>query len=186
MIQTLSIDEITARIEAALYSAGRPLSLDELVRASGSNSKQKTIKILNNLVELTRSMFRAIEICKLEDGSFVLQLKPEYTPIIRKYAQRPVMSTATLKTLSYVAYEEPITSKRLVQIRGSQVYTHLRDLEQTNFVEHDNIGRLKVYKTTKKFQEYFGVADLHSIRKKIGLSAAEEYRRDPSTSTAKP
>ena len=167
MIQALSTDEITARIEAALYSAGRPLSLDELVRASGSNSKQKTIKILNNLAELTRSMFRAIEICKLEDGNFVFQLKPEYTPIIRKYAQRPVMSMATLKTLSYVAYEEPITSKRLVQIRGSQVYTHLRDLERTNFVEHDNVGRLKVYKTTKKFQEYFGVADLNSLRKKL-------------------
>jgi chromosome segregation and condensation protein ScpB len=34
-------------------------------------------------------------------------------------------------------------------------------------VEHENVGRLKVYKTTKKFQEYFGVADLNSLRKKL-------------------
>jgi len=34
--------EATARIEAALYSAGRPLKIEDLIRASGTESRTKT------------------------------------------------------------------------------------------------------------------------------------------------
>jgi segregation and condensation protein B len=122
-------DEIAARIEAALYSAGRPLSLDELIRASGTNSKEKTHRVVDELAKKANSTFRAIEIAQLEDGTYVLQLRPQYTPLVRKFAQHPLLPPGALKTLSYVAYEQPVTSKRLVQIRGSQVYSHIKLLE---------------------------------------------------------
>ena len=160
-------DEVTARIEAALYSAGRPLNLDELIKASGTNSKDKTVRIVNDLIKKTKSTFKAIEITQLEDGTYVFQLKPAYTPLIRKFAQHPLVPSAALKTLSYIAYEQPVTSKRLVQIRGSQVYSHIKELEQLQFIEHENLGRLKVYRTTKKFQDYFGITDLNSMKSKL-------------------
>ena len=164
---SLPEQEITARIEAALYSAGRPLSVEELVRASGTNSKEKTIKVVTDLIRKTKSVFNAIEISQLEDGTYVFQLKPAYTPVVRKFAQQPLISSSSLKTLSYIAYEQPVTSRRLVQIRGSQVYTHLRELESVSFIEHEKLGRLKVYRTTKKFQDYFGVNDLDSMKSKL-------------------
>ena len=159
--------EIVARIEAALYSAGRPLTLDELVKASGTNSKEKTRRIVNDLAKKVKSTFRAIEIAQLEDGNYVLQLRPEYTPLVRKFAQHPLLPSGALKTLSYVAYEQPVTSKRLVQIRGSQVYSHIKVLEQLQFVEHENLGRLKVYRTTTKFQNYFGITDLNAVKSRL-------------------
>ena len=159
--------EITARIEAALYSAGRPLSLDELIKASGTNSKEKTHRIVNDLARKAKSTFRAIEIAQLEDGKYVFQLRPEYTPLVRKFAQHPLLPSGALKTLSYIAYEQPVTSKRLVQIRGSQVYPHIKVLEQMQFVEHENLGRLKVYRTTPKFQNYFGITDLNAVKSKL-------------------
>jgi len=161
---SLPNEEITARIESALYSAGRPLSIDELLRASGTNSKSSTRTVINDLVKKTKSVFAAIEITELADGTFVLQLKPRYTPLIRKFAQRPLIPTSALKTLSYITYEQPVTSKRLVQIRGSQVYAHIRTLKQMGFIELENLGRSKTYRTTKKFRSYFGVTDLESIR----------------------
>ena len=164
MRNSLPNEEITARIESALYSAGRPLSFDELLRASGTNSKSNTRTVINELVKKTKSVFAAIEITELADGTFVLQLKPRYTPLIRKFAQRPLIPTSALKTLSYITYEQPVTSKRLVQIRGSQVYAHLRSLKQMGFIELENLGRSKTYRTTKKFRSYFGVTDLESIR----------------------
>ena len=164
---SLPEQEITARIEAALYSAGRPLSVEELVRASGTNSKEKTIKVVTDLIRKTKSVFNAIEISQLEDGTYVFHLKPDYTPVVRKFAQQPLISSSSLKTLSYIAYEQPVTSRRLVQIRGSQVYTHLRELESVSFIEHEKLGRLKVYRTTKKFQDYFGVNDLDSMKSKL-------------------
>jgi segregation and condensation protein B len=165
-------DEVAARIEAALYSAGRPLSLDELIRASGTNSKEKTHRVVNDLAKKTNSTFRAIEIAHLEDGKFVLQLRPEYTPLVRKFAQHPLLPSGALKTLSYIAYEQPVTSKRLVQIRGSQVYSHIKVLEQLQFVEHENLGRLKVYRTTPKFQNYFGITDLNAVKSKLVTATA--------------
>jgi segregation and condensation protein B len=175
-------DEIAARIEAALYSAGRPLSLDELIRASGTNSKEKTHRVVNDLAKKANSTFRAIEIVQLEDGKFVLQLRPQYTPLVRKFAQHPLLPSGALKTLSYIAYEQPVTSKRLVQIRGSQVYSHIKVLEQLQFVEHENLGRLKVYRTAPKFQNYFGITDINAVKSKL-VTAATTTTAGSSTTT---
>ena len=161
---------MVARIEAALYSAGRPLSIDELIRASGTSSKEKTLRILNDLMRKSKSTFKAIEIAQLDDGKFVFQLRPEYTPLVRRFAQHPLIPSAALKTLSYIAYEQPVTSKRLVQIRGSQVYSHVKELEQLQFIEHENLGRLKVFHTTKKFQDYFGISDMNAMKNKLVAS----------------
>jgi segregation and condensation protein B len=177
-------EEVAARIEAALYSAGRPLSVDELIKASGTNSKEKTLRIVNDLVKKTKATFKAIEIAQLEDGTYVLQLRPEYTPLVRKFAQHPLIPSAALKTLSYIAYEQPVTSKRLVQIRGSQVYSHVKILEQLQFVEHENLGRLKVYRTTAKFQNYFGITDLNAMKSK--LVATSNKQSPPAPRAAAP
>ena len=176
-------DEVAARIEAALYSAGRPLSLDELIRASGTNSKEKTHRVVNDLAKKANSTFRAIEIAHLEDGKYVLQLRPEYTPLVRKFAQHPLLPSGALKTLSYIAYEQPVTSKRLVQIRGSQVYSHIKVLEQLQFVEHENLGRLKVYRTTPKFQNYFGITDLNAVKSKLVTATASTTTTTTTTTT---
>ena len=180
--------EITARIEAALYSAGRPLSVEELIRASGTNSKEKTIKVVTDLIRKTKSVFNAIEITHLEDGTYVFQLKPAYMSIIRRFAHQPLVPSAALKTLSYIAYEQPVTSRRLVQIRGTQVYTHIKELESMAFIEHEKLGRLKVYKITEKFQNYFGVTDLNSMKNKLVATAnnkkenkTKKIHNDPSS-----
>ena len=101
-------DEITARIETVLYSSGRPLSLDEIVMASGISSRTRVTRILLTLIDKTKSIFKAIEIARLEDGNFVLQVKSDYTPLVRKFAQRPIVSSGALRTLSYIAYEQPL------------------------------------------------------------------------------
>ena len=166
----LPLDEIIARVEAALYSAGRPLTIEEITKASGIDSKEKIKKILNELMNKTKVVFKAIEIVKLNDGSYVFQLKSNYTPIVRKFASKPQISNSVLKTLSYIAYEQPITSKRLVEIRGSKVYSHLKELEQIEFIVHKNVGRIKIYHTTRKFQDYFGINDLKLLKHSLLLN----------------
>jgi segregation and condensation protein B len=149
----------TARIEAALYSAGRPLKIEELIRASGTESRTKTYNILNNLMKKSKSVFKAIEIVTLPDGSYVFQLKPEYSSTVKKYASKPVLPKATLKTLSYIAYMQPISSG---------VYSHLKELRQLDFINHQNVGRLKIYTTTEKFQKYFGIqGDVENLKQRL-------------------
>ena len=168
MVKIEDEDEAMARIEAALYSSGRPLSIEELIKASGTESRTKTLNLLNILMKKTKSAFKAIEIVILPDGSYVFQLKPEHSSTIRKYASKPILPKATLKTLSYIAYMQPISSKQLVETRGSGVYSHLKELRQLDYIEHQNVGRLRIYTTTEKFQKYFGIqGDTDSLKQKL-------------------
>ena len=50
-------DEIVSRIEAALYSSGRPLTFEEIIRASGIESKDKVKILLNELIDKTQVVF---------------------------------------------------------------------------------------------------------------------------------
>jgi segregation and condensation protein B len=163
-----SNDEAIARIEAALYSAGRPLKIEDLIRASGTESRTKTYEILNELMKKTKSVFKALEIGMLPDGSYVFQLKPEYSSTIKRYASKPILPNATQKTISYIAYMQPSSSKQLVETRGSGVYEHLKELRQLDFITHQNVGRLKIYNTTEKFQKYFGIqGDVENLKQRL-------------------
>lgn len=161
-------DDPVARIEAALYSAGRPLRLEEIIRASGTESRAKTVEMLERIAKKTRSAFRALEVATLPDGTYVFQLKPEYTDVARRYASRPVISRATGKTLSYIAYNQPVSTRQLVETRGTGVYAHLKELRQLDFVRAERVGRLGIYTTSEKFQKYFGIqGDADTLREKL-------------------
>jgi len=168
MVKNENDDEATARIESALYSAGRPLSVEDLIRASGTESRPKTLALLDSIMKKTKNAFKSIEIVILPDGNYVFQLKPEYSSSVRRYASKPILSKATQKTLSYIAFEQPVSSKQLLEIRGSGVYVHLKELRQLNFIENQNIGRMKIYSTTEKFQKYFGISgDVNILKQRL-------------------
>jgi len=168
MIRIQNENDVAARLESALYSAGRPLTLEELIKASGTESRQKTTSTLDSIIKKMKNVFKAIEVVILPDGSYVFQLKPEYSSSIRKYASKPLLSRATQKTLSYIALEQPISSKQLLEVRGSGVYAQLKELRQLNFIEHQSVGRLRIYSTTEKFQKYFGIeGDVNVLKQKL-------------------
>ena len=168
MGKLLNEDQIAARLESALYSAGRPLTIEELIKAAGTESRQKTMSVLESIIKKMKNTFKAIEIVALPDGSYVFQLKPEYSASVRKYASKPLLSRATQKTLSYIALEQPISSKQLLEVRGSGVYGQLKELRQLNFIEHQSVGRLRIYSTTEKFQKYFGIeGDVNTLKQKL-------------------
>jgi segregation and condensation protein B len=168
MSKTENLDDAIAKIEAALYSAGRPLRLEDIITASGTGSRTKTIELLEGIMKKTKSAFKALEIILLPDGSYVMQLKPEYSATVKRYAAKPVLANATLKTLSYIAYMQPISSKQLVETRGSGVYAHLKELRQLDYITYQNVGRLKIFSTTEKFQKYFGIqGDVEDLKQRL-------------------
>lgn len=155
-----------ARIEAALYAAGKPLSIKEIQQAAGTNSASKAARLARAIAKKTNSTMQALEILELEDGSFVMQLKLQYNNIVRKFASKPFLANSVLKTLSCIAYMQPVSSKQLVELRGSQVYAHLKLLLQTGFIKYEKVGRNKIYRTSRKFQEYFGAESVEVLKVK--------------------
>jgi len=184
LVKINNLDEATARIEAALYSSGRPLRIESIVRASGTESKTKTLELLETIMKKTKTAFKALEIVTLPDGSYVMQLKPEYSSTVKRYASKPVLPNATLKTLSYIAYMQPISSKQLVETRGSGVYSHLKELRQLDYISHQNVGRMKIYTTTEKFQKYFGIqGDTEDLKQRLFSKVRKTARTKQATNS---
>lgn len=150
--------DMVAKIEAALYASGRPLDASELARVAGTSSERKAVAIVREITKAVSSSMNAIEVVEYPGQRFAMQLRAQYTSVARKFATRPLLSRAALKTLSYIAYFQPIASSDLVLRRSSTVYQHLRELEEVGFILGERQGRSKVYRTTGRFAEYFGLS----------------------------
>ena len=155
-------------VEAALYVAGRPLDLNELCSVLKTRSKNKARKLAKTLMQDYASRNTALEILELKDERYVLQLKAYYTPHVRKLVKRPLLSTGPLKTLSYIAYRQPISQKRVVEVRGHHVYAHIKLLKEMNLVASEKTGRSAVLRTTEYFADYFGLShDTPTMKKEL-------------------
>lgn len=151
-------EEIRARIEAALYSSGRALDAEQLAKAAGISSKKRAMDEAKAIQSRMKSMLSAIEVVEYPGQRYAMQLKAEYTNVARKFATKPLLSKAALRTLSFIAYFQPISSADLALRRGSQAYDHLKDLEEVGFLAWERKGRSKLYRTTTEFSEYFGLS----------------------------
>jgi segregation and condensation protein B len=153
-------------LEAALYVAGRPLDLNELCQVIGSRSKKKAQKYADMLIQEYAARNTALEILALKDERYVLQVKADFTPLIKKLVNRPLLSSGPLKTLSYIAYRQPVSQKRVIDVRGQHAYGHVKLLKDMGLIAAERSGRSMVLKTTDYFADYFGLTHDASMMKK--------------------
>lgn len=162
-----------ALIESALYVAGRPLDIKTLASVIKTRSKDLVRQLARTLRQEYESRPTSLEILELEDSRFVLQLKPKYSPRVQRLAIRPLLTTGPLKTLSYIAYRQPVSQKHVIDVRGNHAYSHLKQIEELRLIKRERVGRTKILRTTPFFADYFGLShDLRGMKrqlKKIGL-----------------
>jgi segregation and condensation protein B len=171
-----------ALLEAALYVAGRPLDLNELCQVIGSRSKKKVQKYADTLVQEYASRNTALEILALKDERYVLQVKAEFTPLIKKLVNRPLLSSGPLKTLSYIAYRQPVSQKRVVDVRGQHAYGHVKLLKDMGLITAERSGRTMALKTTDYFADYFGLThDMSMMKKELKRIFGEALKDDEQT-----
>jgi len=155
-------------LEAALYVAGRPLDLRTLGTMVKTRSKGKVRRLAKALLEEYKSRDTALEILELEGDRFVLQLKAEYTPKVRRLATRPLLPSGPLKTLSYIAYRQPVLQPQVIDVRGHHAYGHLRQLEDLDLITRERAGRTRVIRTTEFFADYFGLShDMRAMKRQL-------------------
>jgi segregation and condensation protein B len=155
-----------ALLEAALYVAGRPLDLYELTSVIGSRSKKRVQKLVATLIQEYLARNTSLEILELKDERYVLQIKAEYTPLVKRFVNRPLLSSGPLKTLSYIAYRQPISQKRVIEVRGQHAYGHIKLLKEMGLIAAEPSGRSMALKTTDYFADYFGLVHDTSLMKK--------------------
>jgi len=152
------IEEEVALLEAALYVAGRPLDLKTLGSVIKTRSKRKVQALSRTLAQRYLDRKGVLEVIELDDGRFVLQLKPNYVPRVRQLSMRPLLSQSPLKTLAFIAYRQPTTQAHIAAVRGSQVYAHIKELRNLGLISVEKLGKTNILRTTKIFADYFNLS----------------------------
>ena len=166
-------------LEAALYVAGRPLDLNELCSVLSTRSKKKTRRFTKALMQGYSARNTALEILELKDDRYVLQLKADFTPLVKKLVNRPLLSAGPLKTLSYIAYRQPISQKRVIQVRGQHAYGHVKLLKDMGLVAAERAGRSMTLRTTDYFADYFGLTqDTATMKRELKRIFGEAIKED--------
>jgi segregation and condensation protein B len=162
-------EERKAALEAIIYAADEPATIDQLTKALG-DEKLAVQASLDELVASYAAEERGIEI-RAVAGGYKMYTKPQQHDVVRRFIKslRPPLrlSMPALETLAVIAYKQPATAPEISEIRGvntSGVISTLLDKHLiTTAGRKEVIGRPILYKTSKEFLMRFGLSDLEEL-----------------------
>jgi len=155
--------KIKAMIEAAIFMAHEPVSVDKLKKLL----KIKPEKIRFFIEELKKDYSdedHGFYILEAPTG-FQFKIKAEYTGYVRTLTPYKDLSRGLLKTLALIAYKQPITQSQVVKVLGNRTYNYVKKLEQKGLVRTVKHGRTKALIATKEFANYFGLESTKDLKK---------------------
>lgn len=164
-------EQLPLILEALLFSAGRPLSEQQLLQLFAEDERPSLSELRKALHELEQIYApRAIELVLLGSG-YQFQSKIDFAEwISRLWDEKPSKySRALLETLALIAYRQPITRGEIEDIRGVSISpsifkTLLEERGWIRVVGHRDVpGRPGLYATTKLFLDYFGLNSLDQL-----------------------
>jgi len=159
------------KVEAVLYIAGRPLTLDEISENAGV-ARSAVKKVLELLEREYDERGAAFTIRQLPGERFVMELREELAPIAEKVAPDAVLSEEVMRTLSLIAYLQPVKQSAIAKVVGKAAYSHIRELEIKGFVKSEHEGATRMLRTTDYFSEYFGLSkDIGALKRQLRLRA---------------
>ena len=164
-------------LEAALFAASRPLTLDELASlepAAGATRVREAIAELRAAYDAEHG----VELMEIADGWQFLTRR-EYAEAIERaqFALRPRrLSPAALETLAIIAYRQPVGRLEVDEIRGVDSGAVMDKLVERGLIEvvtrGEGLGRPLLYGTTSPFMEILGLKDLEDLPRLEELSVA--------------
>ena len=161
---------LKAIVEAALFAAGGPLTLEQLQSLFEEGERPERGDLASALAELAEDYGgRGIEIVQVA-GGYRVQVRASVAPwVARLWDEKPARySRALLETLALIAYRQPITRGEIEDIRGvavtTQIVKTLVEREWIRVVGHRDVpGRPALYATTRRFLDYFGLRSLNDL-----------------------
>lgn len=157
-------------VQAALFAADAPLSLDDLGRLFGARDRPPRPQLAAAVEELAAECAgRGYSLVRVASG-WRYQIDQDYAGVIgRLWAQRPPRySQALLETLALIAYRQPITRGEIAYVRGVEPSTSvMQTLTERGWVRavghKQTPGRPALYGTTREFLDYFGLKSLKQL-----------------------
>lgn len=176
----MEISNLIPHVESLIFASEKPLTSLELTdlinNAFGFMEDKITLDQIETsveaIVEKYQSEFYPFEI-KQSGGGWQFLTKKEYHKTVaqlngEKFLKR--LSSASLETLSIIAYKQPVTKAEIEAIRGvSSDYAVQKLLEKDLIVitgRNEALpGHPLVYATSKSFMDYFGINSAEDLPK---------------------
>jgi len=144
-------------VESVLFSAGKPLSIEEIQQATSLTPKH-VLEAIDHLVQsynVDRKQETSIEVIKA-GNKFTMQVKKSYTDQSIMVA-RPELTSDLLKTLALIAFHQPVKQSNLRHMIGERIYGDVDRLVGLHLVHSAQHGATEMLTTTRLFPEYFGI-----------------------------
>jgi segregation and condensation protein B len=149
-------------LEALLFASGDPQPLGALARAAGVGEGPARRALAQLAEDLSA---RGLRLLNDGQGHYQLGHAPEYAAYVEQLIGAGVtqrLSRAALETLAIIAYRQPCTRAEVEAIRGVNSDRLMGTLEARSLIDvvgqSEGPGRPKLYRTTIKFFEHFGLS----------------------------
>lgn len=192
MIHKMPSMELKSIVEAILFAAQQPLTIQEIrvfitkpdvaenTELIDEFKKTKDVEISTAIEKL--KLDYAQQGCSFQiqevAGGFQLVSQPQFAPWLKQlFDERRSnrLSPAALETLAIIAYRQPITRADIESVRGVAVDGVVQTLLERGLISlvgrAEIPGRPILYGTTQLFLQHFGLNDINQ------LPAVEELRR---------
>lgn len=156
-------------LEGILFVVGDEGVTIDVLKDSMGLSEEKIKELLKLLKKEYESPSRGLRISYL-GNAFKLTTKEEHKDYYEKLVYNPgttKLSPAALETLAIVAYNQPITTSEVSEMRGVHSGQLIRKLVAKGLLKEagksDLPGRPNLYRTTSEFLDYFGLATIDDL-----------------------
>ena len=166
----LTDENLKALIEAIIYVAPEPVSLDTLLKSVKGEERQRVKETLQELITEYELPIHGIHIREVA-GGYKFSSKPEHHEVLREFVKslKPLMrlSKPALETLAVIAYRQPVTLPEIDAIRGVDCGGVIHTLMERKLVvtsgRKNVVGRPILYRTSRDFLVHFGLKDVSEL-----------------------
>ena len=166
---TMNPTELKGALEAIIYAADEPATLDQIANAVGED-KGTVRAALTEMIASYASEDRGMEI-RAVAGGYKFYTKPQHHEVVRRFIKslRPPLrlTMPALETLAVIAYRQPVTGPEIQEIRGVNVSGVIKTLLEKRLIvtagRKPVMGRPIMYRSSKEFLIRFGLSDLEEL-----------------------
>ena len=165
--------QLDTLLEATLFGAGRSMSVTELCDSLGYDEDEMLDCLYSLRSTLKRRRGGALQIAEVGDR-WAIEVKPEIAEHLPKEAKTE-LPKKLLKAASLIAYHQPMSQSRLVELLGQKAYDYVRELAQYGMIDRRKDGNTRRLTTTRRFSEAFGCP--YTDRKKVKAWFREQVQK---------
>ena len=165
--------QLDTLLEATLFGAGRSMSVSELCDSLGYDEDEMLDCLYSLRSTLKRRRGGALQIAEVGDR-WAIEVKPDIAEHLPKEAKTE-LPKKLLKAASLIAYHQPMSQSRLVELLGQKAYDYVRELAQYGMIDRRKDGNTRRLTTTRRFSEAFGCP--YTDRKKVKAWFREQVQK---------